>query len=134
MKIICQRFCTLAVFTFWDICTHICEMFVYKHTETIESPLIAYLLRKIQTSWVNNSRIFRFNYAKFPGHCFCMNPKWTYSEIFKSALVYLKFVQKKTEKMLFGYKYDDEEFDQVEFKICNLMKCIRGVLSYLLKL
>ena len=35
--------------------------------------------------------------------------------------------------MLFGYKYDDEEFDQVEFKICNLMKCIRGVLSYLLK-
>lgn len=28
--------------------------------------------------------------------------------------------------MLFGYKYDDEEFDQVEFKICNLMKCIRG--------
>ena len=35
------------------------EMFVYKHTETI-----AYFLRKIQTSRLNNSRILRFKNAK----------------------------------------------------------------------
>ena len=36
IKIICQRFRSLALFTLRDIRTGIYEMFVYKHTETRE--------------------------------------------------------------------------------------------------
>ena len=49
---------------------------------------VAYFLRKIQTLWVNNSRILRIKNAKFSGFCFYMNTN--VREIFKPALVYLK--------------------------------------------
>ena len=49
------------------------EMFVYKHTETIEYlKKVAYFFRKIQTSLVNNSKILRFK--NFSGYCFYMKP------------------------------------------------------------
>ena len=49
--------------------------------------VVAYFLRKIQTSWVNNSKIRRIKNAEFWWYCFMWTR--TYSEIFKSALVYL---------------------------------------------
>ena len=50
-------------------------MFDYKHAETIEYVnKVAYFLRKIQTLWVNNSRILRFNNATPLGYCFYMKP------------------------------------------------------------
>ena len=61
-------------------------MLVYKHTETMEYlKKLAYFLRKIQISRADNSRIPWINNAK--SYCFYMNSK--YSEILKSALVYL---------------------------------------------
>ena len=37
----------------------VCEMFIYKHTETIEYvKKVAYFLRNMQTSRLNNSREF----------------------------------------------------------------------------
>ena len=44
-------------------------MFIYKYMETTEY-VKKYFLRKIKTSWVNNSRILRFKNAKFSGYCF----------------------------------------------------------------
>ena len=41
IKIICRRFRILTAFTFRDIRTRIYEMFIYKHTETVE-----YLFKK----------------------------------------------------------------------------------------
>ena len=50
----------------------VCEMFVYKHTETIEYvKKLAYCLRKIQTLRVNNSRILMIK--KFSGYYFHIN-------------------------------------------------------------
>ena len=50
-------------------------MFVYKYTETIEYvKKVAYFLRKIQTSRINNSRILRFKNEKLSGYCFYMEP------------------------------------------------------------
>ena len=52
-----------------ELHTHkVCEIFVYKHAETI-----AYFLRKIQTLRVNNSRILSIKNAKFSGYYFYMN-------------------------------------------------------------
>ena len=50
-------------------------MFVYKHTETIDYvEKVAYVLRKIQTSRVNDLRILRFKNTKFLGNCFYIKP------------------------------------------------------------
>ena len=50
-------------------------MLVYKLTETIDYvKKVAYVLRKIQTSRVNDSRILRFKNTKFLGHCFYVKP------------------------------------------------------------
>ena len=50
-------------------------MLVYKHTETIEClKKLAYFLRNIQTSRVNNSRVLEFKNAKFSEYCFHMEP------------------------------------------------------------
>ena len=46
-------------------------MFVYKHTEAIES--VKNFLRKIQTLRVNNSTILMIENAKFLGYYFYMN-------------------------------------------------------------
>ena len=35
--------------------------------------MLAYFLRNLQTSWVNNSGILRIKNVKFSGYCFCMN-------------------------------------------------------------
>ena len=48
---------------------------------------IAYFLKNLQTSRVNNSRIFRIRLRNFQG-IVCILTE-TYWEIFKSALVYL---------------------------------------------
>ena len=47
-----------------------CEMFVYKHTETIECAEKQPFLRKIQTLRVNNSRIPRTANAKLSEYHF----------------------------------------------------------------
>ena len=50
-------------------------MFVYKHSEKTEYvKKIAYFLRKMPTSRVNNSRILRFKNMRFLGDCFYMEP------------------------------------------------------------
>ena len=50
------------------------EMFIYKYTETIVYVIkVDYFLRKIQTSQVYKSRIFRIKYTIFSGYCFCMS-------------------------------------------------------------
>ena len=67
IKIICERFCIVIPLTFRDIPIFMKCLFV-----NIQKQL-AYFLRKIQILRVNNCRILRFNYAKFSGHCFCMN-------------------------------------------------------------
>ena len=52
----------------------VCEMFVYKHTETIEHvKKVACFLRKIQTLPVNNWRILRIKNAKFSGYFSSLN-------------------------------------------------------------
>ena len=49
-------------------------MFVYKHSETIEFVnKLAYFLRKIQTSRVNNSRVLTIKNAKLSEYWFYMN-------------------------------------------------------------
>ena len=50
------------------------EMFIYKYTETIVYVIkVDYFLRKIQTSRVYKSRIFRIKYTIFSGYCFYMS-------------------------------------------------------------
>ena len=61
-------------------------MFVYKHTEKIEHRILLFFKKK-KTSQVSKWRILRIKNAKLSGYCFYMNR--TYTEIFKSALVYL---------------------------------------------
>ena len=61
-------------------------MFVYKHTETIES-VKKYPTFLWKTSQVNNSEIHRSGNAKYSGYSFIGSQ--ASSEIFKSALVYL---------------------------------------------
>ena len=46
-------------------------MFVYNYIETIEK--LAYFLRKIQSLWVNNSRILTIKNAKLSGYYFYIN-------------------------------------------------------------
>ena len=54
----------------FEICAReICEMFVYKHSETIEYIKTAHFLRNVQTSCVNNSIILRIKNAKLSGYC-----------------------------------------------------------------
>ena len=55
-----------------EITRKVCEIFVYKHTGTIES-VLAYFLRKIQTLRVNNSRILMIENAKLSGYYFYIN-------------------------------------------------------------
>ena len=52
---------------------NVSEMFIYKHTGTIEYVKKAYFLRKMQTLRVNNSRIFTIRNAKFLGYYFYIN-------------------------------------------------------------
>ena len=57
----------------FEICAHeICKKFVYKHPKTIEFK-ISLLLRTLQTSRANNSRILRIKNSKHSGYCFHMN-------------------------------------------------------------
>ena len=75
MKIICRRFHIKTPFTFWDMRTwdmwKVCLQ-TFK-TDRIRWNLAYFLLRNLQTSRANNSRIFRINKAKISGYCFYMN-------------------------------------------------------------
>ena len=63
-------------------------MFIYKHTETIEYvKKAAYFLQKIQTSRVITREFLGLTMRNFQGIVFIWSR--AYSEIFKSALVYL---------------------------------------------
>ena len=88
LKIICQRFHIIAPFNFWDISTrdiwNVCLQ-TYRNNRICYK--VAYFLRKIQNTRVNNSKILRIKDAKFQVMIFIWTQ--TYSEIFKSALVYL---------------------------------------------
>ena len=65
--------CTLQHLSIFEICAHqICEMFVYKHTETIEY-VKKQPLRKIQTLRVINSRILMIQNVKCSGYQFYKN-------------------------------------------------------------
>ena len=55
-----------------------------------------YFLRKTQNSWVNTSRILKIKNATLQGDIVFICTQ-TYSEIFKSALVYLK--RRRSEKI-----------------------------------
>ena len=73
MKTTCSKFHIKTPFTFEIYAREICEKFVYKHSETIEyAKKLAYILRNLQTSRADNSRILRIN-AKFSGYCFYVN-------------------------------------------------------------
>ena len=50
----------------------VCEMFVYNHLETIEYVKISLLFKKIQTLWVNNSRILTIKKVKFQSIVFIL--------------------------------------------------------------
>ena len=62
-------------FLLFEICTReICKKFVYKRSETLEHlKKLAYFLRNLQTSRINNWRIFMIKDAKFSEYCFHMN-------------------------------------------------------------
>ena len=61
----------MTLFTLDIYAPEIYEMSVYKHTEIIEYVKnAAYFLRKIQTLWVNNSRIFWVKNANLQGIVF----------------------------------------------------------------
>ena len=48
-----------------------CEKLVYKHSQTIEyAKDLAYFLRNLQTSPVNDTTILRIKNSKFSGYCF----------------------------------------------------------------
>ena len=66
-------------------------MFVYKLTETIEYVKKQPILREIQTSRVNNSRIPKIRNAKFPGYCFSKN-----SNIQRNFQIYISAPLKKS--------------------------------------
>ena len=67
---------TLQHLLHFEICAcEICQMLVYKHSETecIKNFKKAYFLRNLQTSRINNSRILKIRNAKFSGYGFYMN-------------------------------------------------------------
>ena len=55
-----------------EITRKVREVFVYKHTGTIES-VLAYFLRKIKTLRGNNTRILMIENAKLSGYYFYIN-------------------------------------------------------------
>ena len=58
----------------FEICTgEICEMFVYKHSETIKYVKISLLVRNLQTLRVDNLIILRIKNSKLSMYCFYMN-------------------------------------------------------------
>ena len=66
IKIICQRFCSIILFSFWDIRTRdIWSDCLQTYRNNRVFLKVAYFLRKIQTSRVNNSRIIKFKNANF---------------------------------------------------------------------
>ena len=81
IKLICRRFCIIRPLTFEMHPSEMYEMFVYKHTETIEYvKKVACFLRKLQTLRVHNSRILRIKNPKFSGYSFNMkrNVQWDF--------------------------------------------------------
>ena len=70
---ICRRLRIITQLTFWDISTwDIWNVYLQTYRNNRICKIVAYLLRKIQISRVNNSKILRFE--KFSGYCFYMQP------------------------------------------------------------
>ena len=68
------KFSALQQHVLFELCApEIYEIFVYKHTETIEYAKNSLPFKKIQTSRINNSRILRIKNAKRLGYCFYIN-------------------------------------------------------------
>ena len=74
MKMICWRFYIKTPFTFWDMCTwDMRKVCIKTFRNNRICYKLAYFLRKMPTSQVNNSRTLRIKNAKFLGYCFDMN-------------------------------------------------------------
>ena len=87
IKILSWRLHIMILFTFWNIHTrgiwNVCSQ-TYRNNRI--SKKLACFLRNIQTSRVNNSRIFRFKNAEFSRNCFHMEPSiWWNFQIFISV-------------------------------------------------
>ena len=88
MKTINQRIHIKTPFTFWNMCTwdmwKVCLQTFINNRIRLK---LAYVLRNLQTSQENNSRILRIKKVKFSGQFSIW--KQTYRVIFKSAIVKL---------------------------------------------
>ena len=75
IKITCGRFHIITAFTFWVMRTRdIWNISLQTYRNNTICQKVAYIWRKIETSRVNNSRIFRIKNAKFSGYWFYTNP------------------------------------------------------------
>ena len=81
IKVICRRVRIVTALTFWDMRTgdiwDVC-LETYRNNRICEK--VGYLLRKMQTSRVSNSRILRIENAKCSGYYFDINPniQWNF--------------------------------------------------------
>ena len=88
IKILSWRLHIMILFTFWNIHTrgiwNVCSQ-TYRNNRI--SKKLACFLRNIQTSRVNNSRIFRFKNAEFSRNCFhCFYPDIKLTREFKTNI------------------------------------------------
>ena len=92
MKIICWRFHIKTAFSFWDIRTWYVCLETFRINRIYQK--LAYLLRNLHTSWLNNSRILRVKNAKFLGYCFYMNTniQWDFQICIIVPLTFIIFM------------------------------------------
>ena len=76
MKIMCRKFHIKTPFTFWEIRTwDMWKVCLQTFRNNRIRKKLAYFLRNLQTSRINNLRIPRVKKTKFSGYCFYMNTK-----------------------------------------------------------